>query len=574
MALKTIGALAFCAAALAMPAAAQPTPASAEVSYQAIVKDYFATQWKLHPTNATAAGLHSWDDQIDDVSAAAHAQEVALLKGFKTKLQAVDGSALPLTDRDDRDVLVGEIDRTLLEDETIQLWRHDPGTYVNILTYAAFQLIERDFAPLPERMKNMIAREKLMPAMLAQGEKNLTDMPPVFIDVALDNLNGGIGFLSNDVPAAFKSVNDPALQKQLADSTKAAVAAANDFKAWLTAQKPGAHGSFMIGRDGLQKLLDSDLVDVPVEKVLAAGEAQLAKDRADYLATEKLVDPKNPDKAMAEVEADHPDAAHLISTAREGLVGLQNFIEQHHILTLPSQMLPEVAPTPPFARAVIFGQTDAPGALETHATKAYYFITPPDPTWPQARQDKLLSYFNRSFLQNLTVHEALPGHFTQYLFSRANPNWSLVRKLAGSYTTTEGWAHYSEQMMIEQGLSAGDPKAHLAQINDALLRDCRLIGSIKMHTGQLTMAQDVDMLEKQCFQSPAVAPGEAKRGTDDPGYYSYTLGKLEILKLRADAQKQEGAAFNLTKFHDAFMNSGLVPVSIIRKEMGVAGSVL
>jgi hypothetical protein len=557
-----------------MPAAAQPTPASAEVSYQAIVKDYFATQWKLHPTNATAAGLHSWDDQIDDVSAAAHAQEVALLKGFKTKLQAVDGSALPLTDRDDRDVLVGEIDRTLLEDETIQLWRHDPGTYVNILTYAAFQLIERDFAPLPERMKNMIAREKLMPAMLAQGEKNLTDMPPVFIDVALDNLNGGIGFLSNDVPAAFKSVNDPALQKQLADSTKAAVAAANDFKAWLTAQKPGAHGSFMIGRDGLQKLLDSDLVDVPVEKVLAAGEAQLAKDRADYLATEKLVDPKNPDKAMAEVEADHPDAAHLISTAREGLVGLQNFIEQHHILTLPSQMLPEVAPTPPFARAVIFGQTDAPGALETHATKAYYFITPPDPTWPQARQDKLLSYFNRSFLQNLTVHEALPGHFTQYLFSRANPNWSLVRKLAGSYTTTEGWAHYSEQMMIEQGLSAGDPKAHLAQINDALLRDCRLIGSIKMHTGQLTMAQDVDMLEKQCFQSPAVAPGEAKRGTDDPGYYSYTLGKLEILKLRADAQKQEGAAFNLTKFHDAFMNSGLVPVSIIRKEMGVAGSVL
>jgi uncharacterized protein (DUF885 family) len=255
-------------------------------------------------------------------------------------------------------------------------------------------------------------------------------------------------------------------------------------------------------------------------------------------------------------------------------VSLQNFIEQHHILTLPSKMLPEVAPTPPFARAVIFGQTDAPGPLETHATKVYYFITPPEPTWPKARQDKLLSYFNRSFLQNLTVHESLPGHFTQYLFAHANPQWSMVRKTAGSYTTTEGWAHYSEQMMIEQGLSKGDAKVHLAQINDALLRDCRLIGSIKMHTGQITLEQDTQMLEKQCFQSPAVAPGEAKRGTNDPGYYSYTLGKLEILKLRADAQKKDGKNFNLTKFHDQFMNSGLVPVSIIRREMGVEGSSL
>ncbi|HEY5336915.1 MAG TPA: DUF885 domain-containing protein [Rhizomicrobium sp.] len=575
MRFATIRALVLCsAAALAISGTASAAPPSATASYQAAVKDYFDTQWKLHPTAATATGLHNWDDQIDDVSAAAHTKEVTLLKVLKARLQAVDGSKLSLTDRDDRDVLVGEIDRTLLEDETIQLWRHDPGTYVNILTYAAFQLIERDFAPLQERMKNTIAREKLMPAMLAEGKRNLTDMPPVFIDVALDNLGGGIDFLSKDVPAAFKSVNDPALQKQLADSTKAAVDTANDFKAWLTAQKPNAHGSFMIGREGLQKLLASDLVDVPVEKVLAAGEAQLAKDRADYLATEKLVDPKNPDKAMDEVEADHPDAAHLISEARNGLVGLQAYITQHHILTLPSQMLPEVAPTPPFARAVIFGQTDAPGALETHATKAYYFITPPEPTWTQARQDKLLSYFNRSFLQNLTVHESLPGHFTQYLFQHANPQWSLVRKTAGSYTTTEGWAHYSEQMMIEQGLSKGDAKVHLAQINDALLRDCRLIGSIEMHTGRITMAQDVDMMEKQCFQSPAVAPGEAKRGTSDPGYYSYTLGKLEILKLRADAQKKDGANFNLTKFHDAFMNSGLVPVSIIRREMGVEGSSL
>ena len=576
MRLKSIRALVLCsAAALALSGASDAAPTSPTQSYQALVKSFFDAQWVAHPTFATGTGLHNWDDKLDDVSAAAVTREVARLKDAKAKLNAIDGTKLSQTDRDDRDVLVGEIDRQLLEDETVQLWRHDPGTYVNLLTNAAFQLIERDFAPLPERMKNTIAREKLMPAMLAEGRKNLTDMPPVFIDVALDNLEGGIHFLSNDVPAAFKDVKDAALQKELADSTKAAVAAAKDFKAWMVAQKPNAHGNFAMGRENLQRLLASDLVDVPVEKVLAAGEAQLAKDRADYLATEKLIDAKSPDKAMDEVEADHPaDAAQLISTARDGLVGLQDFIAQHRILTLPSKMLPEVAPTPPFARAVIFGQTDAPGALEMHATKAYYFITPPETNWPKARADKLLAYFNRPFLQNLSVHESLPGHFTQYLFNRANPGWSMVRKTAGSYTTTEGWAHYSEQMMLEQGLSKGDAKVRLAQLNDALLRDCRLIGSIKMHTGQITLQQDIDMLEKQCFQSPAVAPGEAKRGTNDPGYYSYTLGKLEILKLRADAEKQEGAKFNLTKFHDAFMNSGLVPVSIIRKEMGVEGEAL
>lgn len=577
MRLKTIHALAqgltFCSAAV-LATSGHAAPASATASYNAIVKDYFDAQWVAHPTFATGTGLHQWDSQLDDVSAAAVTREIARLKDTEAKLRAIDGAKLSLMDRDDRDVLVGEIDRQLLEDETIQLWRHDPGTYVNLLTTAAFQLIERDFAPLPERMKNTIAREKLMPAMLMEGKKNLTDMPPVFIDVALDNLDGGISFLTNDVPAAFKDVKDAALQKQLADSTKAAVDAAKDFKAWLVAQKPKAHGSFVLGRANLQRLLASDLVDVPVEKVLAAGEAQFQKDRTDYLATEKLIDPKNPDKAMEEVEADHPDAAHLIETARAGLVNLQKFIADHKILTLPSQQLPVVAETPPFARAVIFGQTDAPGALETHATKAYYFITPPEPTWPKARQEKLLSYFNRSFLQNLSVHEALPGHFTQYLFQHANPGWSLVRKMVGSYTTTEGWAHYSEQMMIEQGLSNGDAKVHLAQINDALLRDCRLIASIKMHTGVMTLQQATDMFQHQCFQSPAVAPGEAKRGTNDPGYYSYALGKLEILKLRADAQKKEGAKFNLTKFHDAFMNSGLVPVSIIRKEMGVEGSSL
>ena len=211
-------------------------------------------------------------------------------------------------------------------------------------------------------MKDAIARENAMPAMLANAKRNLTDMPPVFVEIALKNLGGGISFLSNDVPKAFADVKDAALQKQLAASTKASVAAAKDFKAWLIAQKPNAHGSFVLGRANLQALLASDLVDVPVEKVLAAGEAQFAKDHAAFLATARLVDPKHPEKAMAEIEKDHPaDTAGLIKTARADLKRLQRFIEQRHIVDLPSQQLPVVTETPAFGRAVIFGATDPPG---------------------------------------------------------------------------------------------------------------------------------------------------------------------------------------------------------------------
>jgi hypothetical protein len=566
--------LAFYSAALLWVCATGATAAPAP-SYQAIVRDYFAGQFKASPTFATATGVHDHDCELDSVEAADHARNVARLTAVRAQLLAVDGKTLSPTDRDDRDILVAEIDGQLLGEVTVQQWRHNPGGYVDLMTGSVYSLIERDFAPLPVRMACVIAREKQFPKTVADAEKNLSNMPSVYVDVALENLDGAIGFLKNDVPLAFTSVKDAKLQAQLADSTKSALDAANAFKVYLVAQKPNAHGSFVMGRDVLQRLLASDMVNVPVERVLEAGKAQLAKDRAVYLATEMLVDPKNPSAAPGEIEADHPDAAHLISTARDGLENLQAFINAHHIVTLPSQMLPTVAETPAFGRALVFGELDPPGALETHATKAYYYITPPDPAAPKADQEKLLSYFNRSFLQNLSVHEALPGHFVQYLFQRANPQWSIVRATSGSYTATEGWAHYTEQMMLDEGLGNGDPRLRLSQSIDALLRDCRLVASIEMHTGQITLDQATTLMEQQCFQSTAVAPKEARRGTSDPGYYSYTLGKLEILKLRDDMQKKEGKDFSLTRFHDRFLGAGLIPIAVIRREMmGQDGPVL
>jgi uncharacterized protein (DUF885 family) len=549
--------------------------AAATDTYSAIVKDYFDSEWQASPTSATSVGLHDWDGKLDDVSAAAHARNQARLTQILSRLKAVDARTLAPTDRDDRDILMAQIGGQLLNEQTVQGWRHNPSTYVDLMTGGVYALIERDFAPPVDRMRNVIAREGQIPAMLADARRNLSDMPGVFVDIALENLDGTTGFLGKDVPGAFESVSDPALKAQLAATTKAALAAVADYKAFLVAQKPKAHGDFKLGREALQRLLASDMVDVPVDRILAAGQAQLAKDHAAFLATEKIVDPAHPAEALDKIGADHPDGAHLISTARDQLVGLQTFIETHHIVTLPSQMLPTVEETPAFARALVFGELDPPGALETRATKAYYFITPPDASMSAKEQDKYLAYFNRALLQNLSVHEALPGHFVQYLYARANPGWSMVRKTGQSYTATEGWAHYTEQMMLDEGLGNNDPKLRLTQLQDALLRDCRLVASLEMHTGQMTLAEATTMMEQQCFQPASVGPKEARRGTSDPGYFSYTLGKLEILKLREDVQKKEGADFSLQRFHDRFLNAGLVPIAIIRREiLGTDGPAL
>jgi uncharacterized protein (DUF885 family) len=535
--------------------------------YDATVKNWFDAEAVSHPVNATALGLHDGDARMDAVSPSFHAAEVKRLHATLAALAAIDASKLTRAQRDDRDVLAAEIGGELLEEEHVQQWRHNPDVYVSLVTNGPYTLIARDFAPAPVRMRAAIAREAAIPGIFAAAKKNLSDMPPVFIDIGLEDVNGASDFLGHDLPAAFTSVKDKKIQAALARSTQRAVAACKDFAAWLTAQKAGAHGSFVLGADNFRRLLASDMIDLTPDQVLAAGRAQLKKDHDDFLAVSRVVDPAKPADALKVIGADHPDAAHLIGTARSQLAMLHDFIAAKHIIDLPGQDLPKVAETPPFQRAIVFGEMDPPGPFETHATQAYYYITPPDLSKSAAEQEEYLEYFNNALLLNLGVHEALPGHFVQYLYMRANPAWSLVRKTGHSYTATEGWAHYSEQMMQKEGLLDYSPKLHLAQLQDALLRDCRLVASVEMHTHGMSLPDAAKMMAQECFQPPPVAYKEARRGTSDPGYFSYTLGKLMILKLRADVQAKEGKAFTLAHFHDRFLGAGLVPLKIIRREI-------
>lgn len=551
--------LAFCSGAAAYAADA-PT-------LKSVSEAFFAEQAKASPAWATSMGWHQYDAKLDDVTKAAHAANVKRLEAVLAKVSALDESTMTQIEKDDKAIFVAWIGGQLLEDKSIQMWRRNPDQYVGLGLSAINSLVTRSFASQEERMKLVVARENAIPKMLKDAEALLSDVPPVYIDMALENLEGAVQFLKVNIPAAFPEVTDAKLKAELAASTEKSVGAFEQFKTALEKMKPNAHGQFALGRDKFSGILKADLIDATPEQVLAAGEAQLAKDRAAFDQVSKQIDPQHPEKAFDDIGADHPAPKDLIPTARDQLAGLRKFIEDHHIITLPYPLMPEVRETPDFQRAMVFGEMDWPGPFETKATESYYYITPPDPKDSPEEQEKFMHLWNRPMLQNLSVHEALPGHFTQGLYLKAHQDWSMIRKAIQSYTATEGWAHYTEQMMMDEGLSAGSAPAKLAQLSDALLRDCRLVDSIKMHVQGMSLDDAVKTMKESCAVPDAEAFKEARRGVEDPGYFSYTVGKLEILKLRDDVKAKEGANFTLQSFHDRFLGAGLVPVNIIRREI-------
>ncbi len=556
------------AAVLAIPVLA-PVSAARATPLDDLARTHYRADWQAGPVAATQLGVHDGDARLDDVSAPAIAARDLRLHRERDALHRLDLSGLPQRDRDDAEVLDAQIGRELLQDERIQPTVHDPDFYVSLATDAVYSLIDRDYAPLPDRMRAVIAREEAVPAMLRLARAQLAGVPPVFVDIAREDLQGSYGFIGHDVPAALADVHDSALQARLAAATKNVLDAMHGFDAYLASATPT--GSFVLGPDIMDGLLAADLVDLPINTVLAAGRAQLAKDKAAFLAAERALDKDHPADSLVLVRHDHPPADQLLDAVTGQLRLLQRFVVAHRIVTLPATTLPTVTLTPPFQRALITAAMDWPGPFETGtrpgALTSFYYITPPDPSLTTERTEQALADFNRPELEITTAHEAMPGHFVQGLTLHAHPEWSMIRRASQSYATTEGWAHYAEQMMVDQGFGDGDPRLRLMQLQDALLRDCRLLAAFGLHTGGMTLAKATELMQTECFQSPDAAYREARRGTEDPGYYAYTLGKLMILHLRDDMQRREGAAFSLTRFHDALLGAGLVPLRIIRREL-------
>jgi hypothetical protein len=438
--------------------------------------------------------------------------------------------------------------------------------------------MERQFAPPDDRLRSLVAREKLMPAALMEARKNLKNPPRIYTEIALEQLPDIISFFENDVPSAFSDAKDPATIAEFHKSNAVVIAALKGYEQWVkTDVLPRSHGDFRLGADTYSKKLEYDeMVTTPLPKLLEIAYTDLHKNQAKFARIAKELDPeKTPKEVLAELAADHPAPDKLLQAFHDRFNSEVAFINSHHIITIPSAVQPVLEETPPFMRATTQASMDSPGPFEKHSTTAYFNVTLPEKDWTPEHVAEHMAAFNVGTVVSTSVHEAFPGHYVQFLWVN-HTDLSEVRKLITSNTNVEGWAHYCEEMMLDEGY--GQPGAgatgareakliRLGQLQDALLRDARFVVGIKMHTGQMTLDQARAFFVNEGYQSPSIADVETKRGTADPTYLYYTLGKLEIMKLRSDMQKKEGANFSLQKFHDDFMRQGCAPIKIVRRAM-------
>ena len=539
-------------------------------TFHELVDAYFEDYFKTNPSQATSVGFHQYDHQLEDFSLAAHETNRRKLVEYLAAFQALNPRMLSAMERDDREIMIATIHSLLLEEDRVQMWRKNADNYSSAVTSSIFALIKRDFAPPEERLRSVIARENEIPRALTQARGILRNPPKIYTDIAIEQLPGNIDFFQTTVPEAFKEVKAAALRAEFKSSNDATIAALKDYQRWLQKDLlPRSRGTFAIGAENYRlKLLYDEMVDVPLPRLLKIGYARLRKDQQALVDAARRIDPnKKPEDVLKELERDHPTADNLLASAQKQLDGLRQFLIDHKIITVPGGAQAKVVETPSFMRATTFASMDTPGPYETKATEAYYNITLPDPSWSKEKQEEYLEGYNYPLLSNVSVHEVWPGHYTQFLWVKNNPELSKVRKLTGAGTNSEGWAHYSEEMALDEGLYNNDPRYRLAQLVDALLRDCRYIVGIKMHTQGMTMDQAKEFFVKEGHQVAVVGEMETKRGTGDPTYLMYTLGKLEILKLREDYKRKMGSAFSLQDFHDRFIKAGNPPVKIVRREL-------
>jgi len=555
-----------------------PTREQGNSAWTQLVNAYFDDVYlPFNPTDGTSAGLHQYDGKLENYSRASVDKEAAELRVYEKKVASFPAKTLDQSDEGDREFLLGTIRSELLTIETIRPWQKDPDSYSSGITNSAFTIIERNYAPADVRLAALISREKQMPAALEAARTNLENPPKIFTEIALEQLPGIISFFQNDIPAAFTSVKDPKLMDEFHASNMAVIQALTSYQQWVkTDLLPKSNGNFRIGAATFSaKLRDDEMVDIPLDQLLKIGYADLRKNQEQFRQIAHELDPgKTPMQVLGELQADHPAANQLLGRFQNTFDNLIQFIREKQIVTIPSDVQPTLEDTPPFMRATTFASMDSPGAYETGSHKAYFNVTVPGPDESPRERSESMAAFNIGTIVSTSVHEAYPGHYVQFLFMPQIH--SRIRKMLYSDSNVEGWAHYCEQMMLDEGYGepgwgAKDAREakliRLGQLSDALLRDARFIVGIRMHTQGMTIDQAVDFFHTEGYQTRATGLVEARRGAGDPTYLYYTLGKLMILKLRADVQQKEGAAFSLEKFHDEFLRQGGVPLPIVRRAM-------
>lgn len=536
-------------------------PAVASPQWDAWVEQLITETFVAQPSFGVSSGRHEFDGKLTDWSAEGLNREVARLHAARERTKDFDEASLDARQRYEREYVLDALERDLFWQETMRWpavspanygWALDPNVYVS-----------REYAPLATRMRAYVSYAKAIPLAASQIRANLrTPMPRTYVQLGRILFGGLANFYARDVPPIFAPVQDAELQAQFRDANASAIEAMKGLDAWMASLEATATNDFAIGPARFAEMLwATEKVDVPIARLKETGERDMERNLAALRAAcAKYMPGASLAACTDKVKADKPKEGPVAAAERQ-LVDLRAFIVSHKVVTIPSPDRAQVAESPPYQRWNA-AYINTPGPYEK-ALPSIYYIAPPDPKWSAAEQAAYIP--GKADLLFISVHEVWPGHFLQFLHAK-RARTGLGRVFA-SYAFSEGWAHYSEEMMWEAGLGNGDPGTHIGQLMNALLRNARYLSAIGLHTGGMTVAQSEALFRDKAFQDPGNARQQAARGTFDPGYGNYLLGKLMIRKLRDDWTATRGGRAAWQAFHDELLSHGAPPLPLLREVM-------
>jgi len=533
------------------------------------VDDLLSYLHETHPTHATLDGVHTHDDLLEDVSRHAIESEAHALSGYLRRLDEINRDALTGVERLEHKMLISHLQGRMFELEAVRTWERNPQYYSDLLASSLAGQTLFSHAPAPERARRVLSKLRQTPRFIQAARDNIKEPPGIYVKVGIETMRGALKFIDEELPRAFADIDDLHLLGDLADAQTEASHAVGSYVQHLeTEMAPRARASFRLGRDNFeQKLRLEEGLSMPVDRLLAIATRELKSTQEAFRSLAGRMNGADPVAAVwARMKAEHPAPGELVGVGRQQLEELATFLERQSIVTLPPGELVTVAPTPDFYRWS-FASMWTPGPFETKATRAYYYLTDVDPSWPPERKDEHLRDYNYPTLWSISIHEVYPGHFLHYQHLRRVESKTRKSILFAPASFVEGWAHYCEQMMIEAGFGRQDYGIRLGQLAESLIRLVRFIVCIKLHAEDMSVEQGVRSFRDEAFMEESSARREAERGTFDPTYLVYTVGKLMLLKLRQDWKQQQGKAFSLRSFHDTLLGQGTAPFWLHRQLM-------
>jgi uncharacterized protein (DUF885 family) len=540
------------------------------------VDDLLGYLHETHPTHATLDGVHAHDDLLEDLSRQGIEREVHALSGYLRRLDEIRPEGLTDVERLEHRMLTAHLKARMFELEEVRTWEKNPQYYSDILASSLAGQALFSHAPASERARRALSKLRQTPRLVQAARDNIKEPPGIFAKVGIETMRGALKFIDEELPRAFSDVDDLHLLGDLADAQAEASQAVAAYVDHLEKEvAPRARGSFRLGPKTFeQKLRLDEGVALPIDRLLSIAMDELKATQEAFKSLAGRVNGGDPLQAWAKTKAKHPAPGELVAVGRKQLEELRTFLERQAIIAMPPGEAVTVAQTPDFYRWS-FASMWTPGPFEPKATRAYYYLTDADRSWPPERQDEYLRDYNYPTLWSISIHEVYPGHFLHYQHLRRVESKARKSILFAPASFVEGWAHYTEQMMIEAGFGRDDYGIKLGQLAESLIRLARFVVCIRLHAEDLSVEQGVRFFRDEAFMEETSARREAERGTFDPTYLVYSLGKLMLLKLRQDYKQRQGKAFSLRSFHDTLLSQGTAPFWLHRHLMlGEEGDLL